>query len=543
MGTSRTVSRRSVITVAVAAALTLIAAALALPTAAAPSTSGVIPGVAPVEWEFLTGEAFQTAALTNDGRYFHWGTGHYSDREPTIGSAIPKEYGVGHVWVDAAVGDDSAFGVTADGGLYSMGAWLRLGSGATEGVVKDLEPIGLGHRWVAVESGSEFAAALTDDGRLFAWGQNYFGQLGQGATSGIELTPLEVIVPGVRWTSFAIGSGFTVALSDDGRLYSWGYNSSGRLGRGTTTLFEATPAAITSPDGTPWATVWSGPDASGAFGQTARNLYGWGQGQVLGVGSVADFNAPTLIPGAPSIRHLVMSQGTTMVVDSTNELWGTGDSSTGMLGPPAGFVSSFRRVSTGPWITASVGSTFYIAMATDRYLFGAGLDWYNTLGTGSDRPWEFPQLPIITPDPVPVARVPQSVIHDPALLDSRQVGSSVDLASVMMASTGMTLDVTADGTCTVVGSTVTFAAAGTCTLTVGQPGTSVYLPTSEVLAITVEAVPPTTICPLDTTTTIPPTTTTEAGVVPEVSDTPDVTPTTGVPPCFRTAPKTLAFAG
>ena len=33
-------------------------------------------------------------------------------------------------------------------------------------------------RIVKVDAGSDFTIALTEDGKLYAWGSNYFGQLG-----------------------------------------------------------------------------------------------------------------------------------------------------------------------------------------------------------------------------------------------------------------------------------------------------------------------------------------------------------------------------
>ena len=81
--------------------------------------------------------------------------------------------------------------------------------------------------------------ALGNDGTVYGWGDNYYGQLGNGK-SGIgekELTAVKVVGPnGVGYLDniVAISAGYwhSLAIDTDGTIWVWGKNSDGQLGLG-----------------------------------------------------------------------------------------------------------------------------------------------------------------------------------------------------------------------------------------------------------------------------------------------------------------------
>jgi alpha-tubulin suppressor-like RCC1 family protein len=69
---------------------------------------------------------------------------------------------------------------------------------------------------------------------LSAWGNNYFGQLGDGTYGDNRTTPVKVgDLRGAEVEALAGGQGHTLALRDDGAVLAWGYNRDGELGNGT----------------------------------------------------------------------------------------------------------------------------------------------------------------------------------------------------------------------------------------------------------------------------------------------------------------------
>ncbi len=104
--------------------------------------------------------------------------------------------------------------------------------------------------------------------------------------------PAGVVLSGVSARGY-----HTCAEGSDGKLYCWGYNSSGQLGDGTTTD-RSTPVAVQAPEGVVLSGVVAGGAHTCAEGSDDE-LYCWGlnfSGQ-LGDGRTADSNLPVIVAG------------------------------------------------------------------------------------------------------------------------------------------------------------------------------------------------------------------------------------------------------
>eukprot|EP00903_Cladosiphon_okamuranus_P020591 g18901.t2 len=120
----------------------------------------------------------------------------------------------------------------------------QLGLGDTDnrgkavGDVGEAVDFGTGLGAVAITSGCEHTCALLDDGSVKCFGENNYGQLGQGTTDNAEDETGEMgdDLPAVPLTgtvtAVAAGCGFTCALMDDGTVTCWGRNKWGQLGAG-----------------------------------------------------------------------------------------------------------------------------------------------------------------------------------------------------------------------------------------------------------------------------------------------------------------------
>jgi hypothetical protein len=83
-----------------------------------------------------------------------------------------------------------------------------------------------------VAAGGGFTLAISNDGKVLSWGDNSYGQLGRADTLQMG-APLAVAGLG-RIQSIAAGTVHSVALSTDGSIFTWGGNAYGQLGNGTT---------------------------------------------------------------------------------------------------------------------------------------------------------------------------------------------------------------------------------------------------------------------------------------------------------------------
>ena len=78
----------------------------------------------------------------------------------------------------------------------------------------------------------------------YAWGENTYGQVGDGTKSNIRNLPVPVTTLGNAVTSVATGGTFSFAI-ENGALYSWGLGNHGQLGIGTQSQ-HVRPVQITS---------------------------------------------------------------------------------------------------------------------------------------------------------------------------------------------------------------------------------------------------------------------------------------------------------
>lgn len=85
----------------------------------------------------------------------------------------------------------------------------------------------------AIAAGRHFSLALLTNGTVMAWGENTFGQLGDGTTVSSDAPVAVAGLSGV--TAIAAGAEFSLALLSNGTVMAWGLNEHGRLGDGTIT--------------------------------------------------------------------------------------------------------------------------------------------------------------------------------------------------------------------------------------------------------------------------------------------------------------------
>src|SRR2546430_10538083 len=86
----------------------------------------------------------------------------------------------------------------------------------------------------AVTGGGFHTCALLQDGSVRCWGQNDYGQLGNGTVSSAQVsnaTPVEVI--GITTATAVTAGGYhACALLQNGSVRCWGQNDYGQLGDG-----------------------------------------------------------------------------------------------------------------------------------------------------------------------------------------------------------------------------------------------------------------------------------------------------------------------
>lgn len=84
-----------------------------------------------------------------------------------------------------------------------------------------------------VACGTEFTVVLMEDGNVYTFGNGNNGKLGIGKETNVETPTLIEELNGKKITSISTGHDHTLAISQTGDVYSWGYGGNGRLGHGS----------------------------------------------------------------------------------------------------------------------------------------------------------------------------------------------------------------------------------------------------------------------------------------------------------------------
>jgi alpha-tubulin suppressor-like RCC1 family protein len=95
----------------------------------------------------------------------------------------------------------------------------------------------------AISVGENHACAVTAPGNVYCWGYNAYGQLGNGSTT--TVSPPQGPVHGLSYTATAVAAGanHTCSVLSNGSTACWGNNSYGQLGNGTPTS-STTPVTV-----------------------------------------------------------------------------------------------------------------------------------------------------------------------------------------------------------------------------------------------------------------------------------------------------------
>jgi alpha-tubulin suppressor-like RCC1 family protein len=237
-----------------------------------------------------------------------------------------------------------------------------------------------------LSAGVDHSLSIRSGGEVWTWGVNSQGQLGDGTT--IDRTA-PVQVKGLSSiTAVSAGGWHSLALRSDGTVWAWGRNNEGQVGDATF-INRSTPVRVTSLSGI--IAISAGRFHSLAL-KSDGTVWAWGEngdGQ-LGINNNTDQNVPLpmLISGATGIaaggfHSLVIKSG------SPNTVWATGSNSHGQIGDATyTYRNSPVQVSSLTGVAkVSGGFDHSLALLTNGGVRGWGYNPDGQLGTGSNSPF------------------------------------------------------------------------------------------------------------------------------------------------------------
>ncbi len=264
----------------------------------------------------ITLRFWHSAALTSDGRIFTWGSnsdGELGDGTTTdryIPTEITSQFNLNEeeTITEITLGGYHSSAITTEGRVFTWG-WNRygqLGDGTTTSRITPTEitsqfNLSVGETITKIALGNYSSSAITTDGRVFTWGDNTEGQLGDGTTT-VRYIPTEItsqfnLSVGETITQIILGGFHSSAITSEDRVFTWGRNNSGQLGDGTTTS-RYIPTEITSQfnlnEEEIIRTIYlNGSHSSAITSEDRVFMWGWNAYGQLGDGTMTNRYIPT----------------------------------------------------------------------------------------------------------------------------------------------------------------------------------------------------------------------------------------------------------
>lgn len=288
--------------------------------------------------------------------------------------------------VSASTQTSSAIKTTGELWIWGNNGFGQLGDGTTITRCSPIRELCSATDWCRVDVSCLHSAAIKTTGQIWSWGFGGCGRLGDGTTIS-KCSPVRERCSATDWCYVATGSYIVAGIKTSGELWTWGDNSQGQLGDGTLTA-KCSPVRE-SRSSTTWCQV-----SGGAFHTTAINtsgeLWSWGlniQGQ-LGIGTCGRQTIPQR-EFCSSIDWCQVDAGQeglhTLAIKTSGQLWSWGYNNQWQLGDGTATnrSSPVREISSSTdWCQAGAGCFHGAAIKTTGQLWSWGSNQGYRLGTG-----------------------------------------------------------------------------------------------------------------------------------------------------------------
>jgi hypothetical protein len=343
-----------------------------------------------------------TAGAPSAGNVWAWG--YNSDGELGNGTVTPysglntpvQASNLSNV-VSVKGGSQHSLALKSDGTVWAWGndGWGQLGNGKYASSLVPIQVPGLTNV-IAIAAGSLHNLAVKSDGTAWAWGFNYFGQVGNGpgAGRGNALSPVQVKgLTGI--TAVAAGGDTSFALKSDRTVWAWGYDGQGELGNGTNdenahsipTRVKNLSTAVAISGGVEHALALLANGTVMAWGDNQTSELGTTTTTTCGGYSSPCSTVPVRVSGLTGVTAVAGGYGYSLAVKSDGSGWGWGTDGYGELGNGAaqlyGGVKTPVKAKVQNVVAIAAGASFSVWLRSDGTVWAVGYNGEGQLGDGT----------------------------------------------------------------------------------------------------------------------------------------------------------------
>jgi hypothetical protein len=270
---------------------------------------------------------------------------------------------------------------------YSAVAWgqnlsRQLGNGSLL-ASSDLPVDVSGLKFVtAVAAGGRHSLALLANGTVVAWGDDEFGQLGDGGMETAAVPTAVSELAGVK--AIAAGEDHSLALLSNGTVMAWGDDESGQLGDGSTRESDV-PVPVKGLTGV--KAIAAGGNHSLAL-LSNGTVMAWGENESgeLGSGSTKSSSVPVAVKGLSGVTAISVGGEFSLALLGKGTIEGWGSDASGQLADSAVEETTDVPVAVGTLSGVSAvaaGAEHALALLSNGTVMAWGEDASGELGDGT----------------------------------------------------------------------------------------------------------------------------------------------------------------
>jgi alpha-tubulin suppressor-like RCC1 family protein len=240
-------------------------------------------------------------------------------------------------------------------------------------------------RWVS--AGGGHTCAIATNAKAYCWGSNSKGQLGDGTTTN-QWSP-KLVAGGYSWKQIEVGgfsayAGFTCGLTTGGKILCWGANYDGQLGNGGTSYYPTSWPSEVSDIGVTYRQLAAGGGHTCAV-STTNKAYCWGAAENGQTGTGGIYYTPAAVTGGLAFRQVSAGANHTCGTTTGGKAYCWGYGNYGVLGNGTTTNRFAPRAVTGTRTYSRVFASEYhsCGLTTGNQAYCWGTNDYGQLGDGT----------------------------------------------------------------------------------------------------------------------------------------------------------------
>jgi len=229
-------------------------------------------------------------------------------------------------------------------------------------------------------------------GKLWSWGQNDYGQLGDGTITN-QTTPV-LVLGGIIFSSITTYSSHTLGIrGSDGIGFGWGYGSQGYLGIGDSAAYSS-PTLVAS--NISWSQLSTSMYHSLGINGLDGTAWAWGINSIgqLGMGNATSYSSPVSVHGNISFIQISAGYNHSLGIKGLDgSAWTWGGNDNGQLGTnnTTSYSSPVSVVGGISFTQLSAGNFYSLGIrGLDGSAWAWGYNGYGQLGTNNTTQYSSP---------------------------------------------------------------------------------------------------------------------------------------------------------